>query len=163
MYMRRTKGAKRDLVAQWALPDRVFFACGACHILTAAFLKTHARHRFSPIWIRPAGGHHGHHIVAVRDDGLAFDYHGYSDWPLLFAHMTRRARQWSPGWEATLVPLAEAVLLSGERSRVYDGLWLKGPHEFLFDPLPRAHMFIGRFGDPAPALRQAPVLSVARG
>jgi hypothetical protein len=33
MYKRRTPGAKRDPEKQWALPDRVFFAAGACHIL----------------------------------------------------------------------------------------------------------------------------------
>jgi hypothetical protein len=35
--------AKRNPVRRWAFPDRVFFACGACHILAwpsfAAFLS----------------------------------------------------------------------------------------------------------------------------
>jgi hypothetical protein len=145
MYMRRTPGAKRDPVKQWALPDRVFFACGACHVLAAAFLEAHPRAGFSPRWIRPADGHPGHHIVVVRDDGLAFDYHGYSEWPALFAHMRRRARQWSAGWEATVLSLPEDVLLSGEASRAFEGLWLKGPRDFLFDPMPRARAYLGRF------------------
>jgi hypothetical protein len=41
MYMRRTKGAKRDPVRQWELPERVFFACGACHVLAYAFLRNY--------------------------------------------------------------------------------------------------------------------------
>src|SRR5262249_51250149 len=41
MYKLRTKCAKRDPIKRWALPDRVFFACGACHILAYAFLRTY--------------------------------------------------------------------------------------------------------------------------
>jgi hypothetical protein len=41
MYQLRTKGAKRDPIKRWALPDRVFFACGACHILAYAFLRAY--------------------------------------------------------------------------------------------------------------------------
>jgi hypothetical protein len=155
MYMRRTKGAKRDPVKQWALPDRVFFACGACHILAAAFLDAHPDEGFSPRWIRPVEGHPGHHIVAVREDGLAFDYHGYSKWTNLFTHMTRRARQWSPGWTATVVAVPVDVLLAGERSRGFEGLWLKGPGDFLLDPMPRACEYLRRFGQPARAVSEA--------
>jgi hypothetical protein len=31
-------GIKADLPRQWALPDRVFFGPGACHILAGVFL-----------------------------------------------------------------------------------------------------------------------------
>jgi hypothetical protein len=31
---------KSDQAMGWALPDRVFFACGACHILAYAFSRT---------------------------------------------------------------------------------------------------------------------------
>src|SRR5713226_2630186 len=78
MYRLRTKGAKRDPIKRWALPDRVFFACGACHILAYAFLRTYPGSGFTPIWIRPAQGYTGNHILVVRDQ-LAFDYHGFSD------------------------------------------------------------------------------------
>jgi hypothetical protein len=150
MYMRRTKGAKRDPVKQWALPDRVFFACGACHVLAAAFLREYADQGFSPIWIRPAPGHTGNHIVVVRED-LAFEYHGYSNWPHLMAHMWRRAEQWSPGWTATTVPLDEDALVSSAKSRTYPGLWLKEPGEFLFDAMPRARAYLRRFPAPGDA------------
>jgi hypothetical protein len=125
VYMRRTKGAKRDPVKQWALPDRVFFACGACHVPE----------------------HTGNHIVVLRND-LAFDYQGFCAWSPLFAHMRRRAQQWSPGWEATLVPLPEDALVSEPRSRAFEGLWLKEPQHFLFEPIPRAEVYLRRF--PAP-------------
>ena len=153
MYMRRTKGAKRDPFKQWGLPEKVFFACGACHILAAAFLRRYPNEGFAAIWIRPVTGHTGNHIVAVRND-LAFDYHGYSIWHRLLAHMRRRGNQWSPGWEASLVKLPEDVLVSESKSRMYDGLWLKGPKDFLFDPMPRAQAYLNRF--PAPPKRVPP-------
>ena len=34
-------GVKQDPVRRWNLTDRVFFACGACHILAYAFMKTY--------------------------------------------------------------------------------------------------------------------------
>jgi hypothetical protein len=145
--MRRTQGAKRDLVKQWGLPERVFFAAGACHILAAAFLREYPNAGFQPIWIRPAAGHTGNHVVAVRG-GLAFDYHGYSDWPRLVAHYRRRASQWSPGLSGTLVPLAPDALTSEARSRAYDGLHLREPGQFLYDAMPRAHAYLRRFPPP---------------
>ena len=39
MYRPRTKGAKRDPVQQWQLPDRIFFAYGAWHISVATSLR----------------------------------------------------------------------------------------------------------------------------
>jgi hypothetical protein len=78
MYRLRTKGGKRDPVKRWGLPDRVFFACGACHVLAYAFLKTYPGSGFSAIWVRPVEGYTGNHIVVVRGP-LAFDYHGYCD------------------------------------------------------------------------------------
>jgi hypothetical protein len=147
MYRLRTKGGKRDPVKQWGLPDRVFFACGACHVLAYAFLKAYPVCGFAPIWIRPAEGHPGNHIVVLRDR-LAFDYHSYSDWTRLFAHMKRKANRWWPGWDATLVALPEDVLVSEPKSQTYDGLWLKEPGQFLFDALPRARRYLEGF--PAP-------------
>ena len=147
--MRRTKGAKRDPAKQWQLPERVFFACGACHILAAAFLRTYADAGFAPVWIRPAEGHTGNHIVVVRG-AIAFDYHGYSNWPRLMAHMRRRAQQWSPGWSATLVPLEADALVSEAKSRTYPGLWLKEPSAFLFDAMARAQAYLRRFPPPPP-------------
>jgi hypothetical protein len=153
MYRLRTKGGKRDPVKQWRLPDRVLFACGACHVLAYAFLKTYPGSGFTPIWIRPAKGYTGNHILVVRDQ-LAFDYHGYSDWASLLTHMSRKANRWWPGWDAELIELPQEVLVSESRSRTYDGLWLKEPKQFLFDALPRAERFLKQF--PPPPL--APVL-----
>ena len=100
MY-RIAKSVKQDPVQRWHLPDRVFFACGACHILAYAVLDRYPAEGFEPVWIKPSGGHTGNHIVAVREDGLAFDYHGWSDWQTLLAHMTRRQTAGGRGGLAT--------------------------------------------------------------
>jgi hypothetical protein len=98
---------------------------------------------------RAVNGHTGNHIVVVRDQ-MAFDYHGYFDWPGLHTHIRRRANQWWPGWDATLVRLPAGVLISESMSRIYDGLWLKEPKQFLFDALPRAQAYLQRFPAPGP-------------
>jgi hypothetical protein len=147
MYRLRTKGGKRDPAIQWGLPDRVFFACGACHILAYAFLKRYAGRGFAPLWIRPAAGYTGNHILVTRGR-LAFDYHGYSDLAKLLAHMQRRAERWWPGWHCKLLELPAEVLVSEAKSRDYEGLWLKEPGQFLFDALPRAERFLERYPPP---------------
>jgi hypothetical protein len=148
MYKRRTPGSKRDPVKQWALPDRVFFAAGACHILAYAFLEAYPESGFQPKWLRPIPGHTGNHIVVVRDD-VVFDYHGYAEWDVHCAHTRRRANQFWPGWDADTVDLHREALVSNAEARRYDGLVMKEPKDYLFDPLPRARAYLRRF--PAPA------------
>ena len=148
MYRRRTPGTKRDPARNWALPDRVFFACGACHILAHAFIATYRGSGFEPFWIRPIAGHTGNHVVVVRG-GIAFDYHGYSRWSELFAHMKTKANRFFPGWDADVIPLPADVLVSEAKSRSYPGLWLREPGQFLHDATPRAERYIARFPPPA--------------
>ena len=144
MYRIRTPGySKRDPAKRWALPDRVFFACGACHILAYAFLQRYAAPDRGALWIRPRGGKHGHIVVA--DERWVFDYHGYRDRERYFKHTFDKARRWWPDWEADLVSLPAEVLVSEQRSKCYDGLWLREPGQFLHDALPRAYAFLERF------------------
>jgi hypothetical protein len=117
MYKRRTPGAKRDPIKQWALPDGVFFAAGACHMLAFAFLERYPHSGFEAKWIRPAPGHTGNHIVVVRDDGCVFDYHGFSEWSRYWTHAVRRANQWWPGWSAAVVSIRTDALVSRRRAR----------------------------------------------
>jgi len=140
-------GIKGDAVRQWSLPDRVFFASGACHILAYAFLETYPASGFVPLWIKPARGFTGNHIVVVRDD-VAFDYHGYSSWRRLIGHTRAKAHRWWPGWSAELMPLPKAVLISEAKSREIDGLWLREPKQYLHDAMPRAKQFLARFPHP---------------
>ena len=149
MYVLRP-GTKDDPVRRWALPDRVFFASGACHILAYAFLSKYAARGYSARWIKPAKGYTGNHIVAVQEDS-AFDYHGYSNWADLLLHMQTKAERWWPGWSAEIIPLPFEFLISEEKSRTFDGLWLREPKQFLHDALPRAENFLSRFGNPPPS------------
>ena len=141
-------GAKEDPVRRWALPERVFFACGACHILAYAFLQAYPSAGFAALWIKPVEGFTGNHIVVVRND-LAFDYHGYSSWRRLLWHFNAKANRWWPGWSAHLIGLPTDVLISEPKSREYDGLWLREPRQFLHDALPRAERFLRRFPGPS--------------
>jgi hypothetical protein len=147
MYILADGSVKQDPVRRWSLPDRIFFACGACHILAYAFLKAYPRSGFAPLWIKPSEGFTGNHIVVVRDD-MAFDYHGFSSWSHLLGHMEAKANRCWPGWSAQLVPLPMDILISESKSRACDGLWLREPKQFLYDAMPRAEQFLRRFPYP---------------
>lgn len=145
MYQVRTPGySKKDAAARWALPDRVFFACGACHVLAYAFLERYGTAEMGALWLKPAPGHTGNHIVAATE-AWVFDYHGYADRQRFLAHTNKRANMLWPGWSATLIPLPRDVLVSEAKSKTYDGLWLREPKQFLHDALPRARAFLDRF------------------
>jgi hypothetical protein len=135
---------KDDPARRWALPDRVFFACGACHILAFAFLERYPHAGFKPIWMKPRAGYIGNHVF-VTNGATAFDYHGYCDEPTLIAHAQAKAGRWWPGWSAELIELPPDVLVSERKSRQYDGLWLREPRQFLHDALPRARAFLARY------------------
>lgn len=141
-------GIKGDPVLRWQLPDRVFFACGACHILAYAFLQRYPQAGYAATWIRPKPGFTGNHIFVSRDDRI-FDYHGHSDRVRFFNHEWRSARRWWPGWEADLVPLPTHVLVNEALSKTYPGLWLRQPDQFLHNALPRAEAFLDRFRPPS--------------
>lgn len=141
-------GIKNDPVRRWALPERVFFAAGACHILAYAFIERYSAAGFRPVWIRPRQRLAGNHIVALRGT-TSFDYRGYCDWDRVLAHTWRKARRKLPCWDADLVELPLDVLVSEAKSRTYDGLRLREPGQFLHDVLPRARAFLDRYGPPA--------------
>lgn len=142
------RGVKRKPELQWALGDRQFFACGACHILAYAFLEKNPRSGFGAIWIKPGAGLVGNHVIATDGD-LAFDYHGFSRWRHLLAHTVGKAERLMPGWSHSLVRLPPEVLISEAKSGTIDGLWLRGPEQYLHDALPRARAYLGRFQPPA--------------
>lgn len=133
-----------DPIKRWNLPDRVFFACGACHILAYAFILERRHSDTKAIWIKPKGEQRGNHIVAVTGN-LAFDYHGYCEWEKLKNHYELKADRWWPGWSADYIQLPTHVLVSEKESKTYYGLWLREPQQFLHDALPRAHRFLKRF------------------
>jgi hypothetical protein len=137
---------KNDPVRRWHRPDRHFFANGACQVLAFAFLERYSDLGFRARWIKPAAGFTGNHIY-VTDGINAFDYHGLTTEHRLLAFGFKRGRRFFPGWDATLVDLPANVLVSEQRSREIEGLWLREPKQFLYDALPRARNFLDRFGD----------------
>ena len=147
MYRMRTDIPKRHLERRWALPERVFFACGACHILAYAFLERYGSAQTKAIWLKPAPGFIGNHIF-IATDSWVFDYHGYSAPARYLDHTFRRARHFGPGWNAARVELPRNVLISEPLSKTYDGLWLREPGQFFRDALPRARAFLDRFSPP---------------
>jgi hypothetical protein len=135
-------GIKDDPVRRWNLPDRVFFAAGACHILAHAFLERFPAAGFRPLWVRPRAGFVGHHVFATDGD-LAFDYHGYAGHDRLVDHYTRQARRRFPGWDADLVAVTIS-LVNREGARAI-GMDIREPAQFLHDALPRARHYLQRF------------------
>ena len=160
MYTPRTANySKRNPVMRWGLPDRVFFACGACHILAFAFLERYGTGDRQALWLKPAEGFTGNHVFIATDDWV-FDYHGYADRDRFLAHTFKRARHFWPGWDATLVALPQDVLVSETKSKTYDGLWLREPKQFLHDALPRARAFLDRFPPPIEERRAVAAIKV---
>jgi hypothetical protein len=137
---------KSDPVLRWHRPDRQFFANGACQILAYAFLERYPDLGFHARWIKPAAGFVGNHIY-VTDGVNAFDYHGLTTEQRLFAFSFKRGRRFFPRWDATLVDLPTDALVSEQRSREIEGLWLREPKQFLYDAMPRARNFLDKFGD----------------
>lgn len=144
MYKIRTREyVNQDPVKRWGLPDRVFFACGACHILAWAFLQRYETAEMKVQWIRPVPGFIGNHIIVALGDQV-FDYHGISNRSRYLEYTWKRARQWWPGWSAEIVELPKEVLVSEKLSRTYDGLWLREPGQYLHNALPRARHYLDR-------------------
>ena len=151
MYRVRTPSdRKSDPLMRWSLPDRVFFACGACHILAAAHLDRFGEG--SAIAVVPAPAFTGSHVV-VGTDRWAFDDHGYAEREGYFAHVLSRARRWWPGWDAALVPMPRAALTSEAASRLIPGLRLREPGQFLHDPRARARADLDRSAHPPDPIR----------
>ncbi len=115
---------KNDPVRRWHRPDRHFFANGACQVLAFAFLERYPDMGFHARWIKPAAGFTGNHIY-VTDGINAFDYHGLTTEQRLLAFGFKRGRRFFPGWDATLVDLPTEALISEQRSRQIEGLWLR--------------------------------------
>jgi hypothetical protein len=148
MYRIRTKEySKQDPEKRWALPDRVFFACGACHVLAHALLERHGTPEMKPLWLKPKPGFTGNHIF-VATDAWTFDYHGYSEPRRFLNHTFERVRRLWLGWDAELIELPREVLISEAKSRSYDGLRLREPDQFLHDAMPRAFAYLDRFPKP---------------
>lgn len=132
-------GIKKDLPRQWALPDRIFFGHGACHILAGVYLEQPPLPGFHAERIVPIGNFSGNHVY-VTDGVIAFDYHGYSRRNRLLDH---HGRSWSTqhhGWRCEI----EKVDFSLLDSAALNVRKMRGPDQYLHDAIPRARRFLER-------------------
>ena len=144
-------GIKRDPVRRWALPDRIFFGHGACHILAGTYLAAPPLPGFHAERIIPAEGFAGNHVY-VTDGTVAFDYHGYALRDRLLSH---HRRGWSarsrPGWDCVIERVDFDLLDTAELNRRK----MLGPDQYGHDPTARAHRFIARVDHRKAAARAA--------
>ena len=138
MYVLKS-GIKKDPARRWALPDRIFFGYGACHILAGVYLTDPPLSGFRAERIIPTRGYAGNHIF-LSDGVLAFDYHGYCGRANLVAHHRKGWTGLHAGWECTIEPVKFDLL---QTSSLNDRKML-GPDQYLHDPIPRARRFLGR-------------------
>lgn len=132
-------GIKSNPQRRWNLPDRIFFGHGACHILAGVFLEIMHLPDFYGEQIIPGEGFSGNHIY-VTNGSIAFDYHGYSARERLIDHHMRGWSDRYHGWNAQIYqvdfPLLDTAALNARKMR--------GPDQYLHDPVERAKRFISR-------------------
>ena len=132
---------KLDPRKRWALSDRIFFGYGACHILAGVFLLKSENRSYWAEKIEPSDGMNGNHIYVT--DGLRiFDHRGIlsKEKALLF-----HKRKWAlrePGWDAS-IKVVDFDLLD---TRELNKRKMKGPNQYLHNPIPRAVSFIEKYG-----------------
>lgn len=132
-------GIKKDPIRRWALPDRIFFGHGACHILAGTYLRLPPTQAFWAERIVPAEGFAGNHVY-VTDGIVAFDYHGYSLRKRLLAHHRKGWTARYPGWDCEILPVDFDLLDAAQLNQRK----MLGPDQYLRDPVERARRFIER-------------------
>lgn len=128
---------KDDPAKRWALPDRAFFGHGACHILAGMFLRLYPQTGFVAKQIIPHGGLPGGHIFVAKA-GISFDFHGYAVEAKLLHHHHRQWKKPYPDWDADIC-LVDFDLFN---TRELNNRKMRGPDQFLFDPLSRARQYL---------------------
>ena len=141
-YVRRTAEEKADQALSWSRPDEEFFAAGACHVLTAAFLTAYPTAGFAA-WVVVPGGERGAHMVALGQD-VVFDWMGYTERDVFLREYFEAIRAVFPRWTADFRP-GPADPIGWEFCRAAG--W-RHPSQFWRDPLPRALAYLRQF--PAP-------------
>lgn len=140
---------KHDPERRWALPDRIFFGHGACHILAGTYLRSPPLKGFHAERIVPVGDLYGNHVF-VTDGVVAFDYHGYTIRSRLLDHHRKAWSTQYDAWECVIERVAFDLLSTID----LNARKMLGPDQYLHDAVSRAAQFIGRF-DHAVAYRRA--------
>jgi len=132
-------GIKKDPHRRWALPDRIFFGYGACHILAGVYLRNPPLTGFYAERVIPKGNLPGNHIY-VTDGEIAFDYHGYTCLKRLRAYHRKCWTKRYADWDCLLEDV-EFDLLKTEHLNARKMLC---PDQYLYDAIPRAEAFLLR-------------------
>jgi hypothetical protein len=130
---------KADPNRRWSLPDRIFFGYGACHILAGVFLDRPPLPRFYAERIIPTEDFLGSHVY-VTDGVISFDYHGYCIRDRLLKHHNRVWSSQYDGWLCAVERVDFDLLSTTELNKRK----MRGPDQYLHDPIPRARRFIDR-------------------
>lgn len=95
-----------ESLRQWALPDEVFFASGACHMLASAACEV--RRDWSPYLILPCIEYlsTGMHVY-ISDGVSAFDWRGDTSLASLLHFHEESCRASIPSWHYTTVKLTD--------------------------------------------------------
>lgn len=144
-----TPGTKQDPVRRWALPDRAFFAHGACHILAGVYLTDPPRGGFRAERIVPNGPFPGNHVY-LTDGTVCFDYRGYTRRDQLLAWYAKAQARITPGWSGTI----EAVRFDLLDTAALNARRMRGPDQYLHNPVPRARAFIAARARPPRSLSE---------
>ncbi|MEL6463324.1 MAG: hypothetical protein AAFQ58_00015 [Pseudomonadota bacterium] len=130
-------GTKQDPARRWALPDRAFFAHGACHILAGTYLLDPPRAGLRAERIVPSGPFPGNHVY-LTDGDVAFDYRGYVDRTRLLAWFRTAWGKHVPNWSGTV----SAVTFDLLDTAALNARKMRGPDQYHGDPIARAHRFL---------------------
>jgi hypothetical protein len=131
-------GVKKDPVRRWPLPDRIFFAHGACAILAGVFLQHQPNRGFYAERILPGNGFAGNHIY-VTDGTIAFDYHSYSLRSNLLEHFTNAwSNRYETGWTCRIENVKFDLLSTAD----LNNRKMLSPDQYLRDPIARASAFV---------------------
>ena len=128
---------RNDLERFWALPDRVIFGNGACHILAGMYLQTPPLTGFHAEKITPVDRFSGNHVY-MTDGEIAFDYHGYSASERLLEHFRKGWSQKYPGWDCTIERVDYDLLSTVD----LNSRGMRGPDQYFLDPIPRARRYL---------------------
>jgi predicted transcriptional regulator len=150
---RAKPGIKNDPQRFWALPDRVFFGHGACHMLAGVYLQNPPLCGFRAERIIPSDGFWGNHIYVTNGE-VAFDYHGYSSRQSLLDHHRKCWTAQFVRWDCVIEPVTFDLLDTAELNQRN----MRGPNQYLFDPRPRAQRFINRVKHDQAAARASKTL-----
>ena len=150
-------GIKQNPERRWALPDRIFFGHGACHILAGVYLRDVGIPGFFAERIIPANGLPGNHIF-ISDGNIAFDYHGYSGRGRLLLHHRKIWSLRHDLWDFRIEKVEFDLLNTSE----LNDRKMLGPDQYFGDPIDRARQYLSRIDHSKAISRCRNLLVLAR-